>query len=167
MASSYRGSLRLRSSRSPIPSVGSPRRDALAASYSPRPRSIQPHPRWPAYEEPTIETRSVLSTLEHGLNGPERLADPVWSNPLILRRTDINYPWQARALQEQGVVQLRMRIAVDGSPRDVAVEISSGHPRLDQAALTAVRHWQFKPLMRDGAPVEAWARLPIAFRLAD
>jgi len=101
------------------------------------------------------------------LNGPERLADPVWSNPLILRRTDINYPWQARALQEQGVVQLRMRIAVDGSPRDVAVEISSGHPRLDQAALTAVRHWQFKPLMRDGAPVEAWARLPIAFRLAD
>ncbi|HTN42548.1 MAG TPA: energy transducer TonB [Nitrospiria bacterium] len=75
------------------------------------------------------------------------------------------YPATARKLGIQGTVVLRVFISVEGNPAEIRVEKSSGHPVLDQAALTAVKKWRFDPAHEGEAPVAAWVDVPIRFRL--
>jgi protein TonB len=77
------------------------------------------------------------------------------------------YPTLSRRLGEEGTVVLRVQIDSEGLARTVELAQSSGYPRLDQAALEAVRRWRFAPAQRDGRAVEAWVRVPIVFRLQD
>ncbi len=42
---------------------------------------------------------------------------------------------------------------------------SSGHPRLDAAALAALRRARFVPYTEDGRAVAVWAPAPIEFEL--
>jgi protein TonB len=100
----------------------------------------------------------------HGMTEP---AFPTWVRADIRDRTEIEYPRASKILDEQGVVMLSVRIGIDGRPLEIIICASSGHRRLDQAALDAVAHWRFRPVTRDGVPIEAWTRLPIAFRLQD
>jgi len=130
---------------------------------APTPDPTPPGP--PSVDEARIMSPGVARPLNEQQRGPTVAGGPVWSHPQVLSRTDVEYPWRARMLEEEGVVELAIRIGVDGSPREIRVARSSGHAQLDAAACSAVTHWQFRPLMRDGSPVEAWARLPITFRL--
>ena len=67
----------------------------------------------------------------------------------------------------EGVVLLDVLVAPDGHAADVRVARSSGHPALDESALTTVRErWRFVPARRDGVPVESRVTVPIRFRLA-
>jgi len=52
-----------------------------------------------------------------------------------------------------GVVTIGMHVGVDGSPHDLKV-LSSPNPKLDKAALDAVRRWKFNPASCEGAPVD-------------
>ena len=77
------------------------------------------------------------------------------------------YPIVARRLGMEGVVLLDVLVAPDGHAADVRVARSSGHPALDESALTTVRErWRFVPARRDGVPVESRVTVPIRFRLA-
>jgi protein TonB len=82
-----------------------------------------------------------------------------------LRTPAPRYPEAARRSGEQGMVTLRVRVAVDGSASRVRVEKSSGSPDLDAAALEAVKAWRFTPARRGADPVESWMLVPIVFRL--
>jgi protein TonB len=42
---------------------------------------------------------------------------------------------------------------------------SSGHPRLDEAALDAVRRWRYVPARRGDEPIPFWYVQPVDFRL--
>jgi protein TonB len=42
---------------------------------------------------------------------------------------------------------------------------SSGFPRLDEAAMAAIRKWSFKPAIRSSQPVQSWTRVQVAFKL--
>lgn len=75
------------------------------------------------------------------------------------------YPNMSRRLREVGTVQLRVRVSISGQPLEIQLAKSSGYARLDEAALTAVKKWTFQPASRSGAPVEAWALVPIEFSL--
>ena len=57
-------------------------------------------------------------------------------------------------------------VGVDGLPKDVKVEKSSGHRDLDRAAMEAVRKYRFNPEIRNGKKVEGYARVPITFNLS-
>jgi protein TonB len=46
----------------------------------------------------------------------------------------IEVPLASRRLGEQGLVQLRVLVGVDGLPRQVSVQRSSGFARLDEQA---------------------------------
>jgi len=48
---------------------------------------------------------------------------------------------------------------------EVSVLESSGYPELDQAARHEVHSWKFSPALQKGAPVAAWATLPVVFGL--
>ncbi|MDM0011255.1 energy transducer TonB [Variovorax sp. J22P168] len=73
------------------------------------------------------------------------------------------YPSESKMNNEQGTVLLRVLTGADGRPTRVEVQKSSGFVRLDQAAVEAVRRWQFKPLPQDGTVT--WREVPISFRL--
>jgi protein TonB len=75
------------------------------------------------------------------------------------------YPERAREHGEQGRVTIRVNVSADGTPLDVDVLATSGHPSLDSAALSAVRRWRFIPATQAGVPVQAMAEVPIRFQL--
>ncbi len=75
------------------------------------------------------------------------------------------YPPESSRLGEQGVVLLRMLIGADGLVQAVQVLQTSGYPRLDQTARTAIARWRFTPAMENGQPVESVQDLPVHFRL--
>ncbi|HEV8688742.1 MAG TPA: energy transducer TonB, partial [Ideonella sp.] len=75
------------------------------------------------------------------------------------------YPRASRRQGEQGEVLLKVEIGADGRARQVLVSRSSGHPRLDDAALAAVRAARFKPYTENGVPQVVWTTVPIQFEL--
>lgn len=75
------------------------------------------------------------------------------------------YPPLSRRLREQGLVLLKVKVRADGSADSVLIERASGSARLDDAALSAVKRWQFVPAKRGNEPVESWVLVPIEFEL--
>jgi protein TonB len=74
------------------------------------------------------------------------------------------YPDAARAAGVQGLVILEAIIDRDGNVRDVSVLRSV--PQLDQAAIDAVRQWQFTPTLLNTVPVEVIMTVTVNFSLA-
>lgn len=63
------------------------------------------------------------------------------------------YPPLSIELGEAGAVGLRVAVGADGRAQEVSVARSSGFPRLDRAALQAVRNWRFRPATRGGEAI--------------
>lgn len=80
-------------------------------------------------------------------------------------RTPPAYPATARRLGEEGTVVLRVELDETGAVAAPRVATGSGHARLDEAALTAVKTWRCRPALRDGRPVRALALQPFKFVL--
>ncbi len=74
------------------------------------------------------------------------------------------YPDNLLKTQQQGNVLIIGRIDTQGRVRDPLV-VSATQAGFRQAALDAVRQWQFKPAMREGKPVEVFANIAVRFRL--
>ena len=83
----------------------------------------------------------------------------------VTRRVEPVYPPASRRLDEQGAVRLRVLVDERGRPREVQIAKSSGFDRLDEAAVTAVRRWQFSPAMRESRAVTAWTQVNVLFQL--
>ncbi len=75
------------------------------------------------------------------------------------------YPPMSRRLNEEGKVLLRVHVGADGNALEVEVKQSSGFPRLDAAARSAVSRWRFVPARRGSDAVDAWVAVPIVFSL--
>jgi TonB family protein len=71
------------------------------------------------------------------------------------------YPEAARAAGIEGQVMVQAFVGKDGLVKDVRVVKSI--PQLDDAAVTAVRQWRFKPALSEGAPAEVWVAVPVQF----
>jgi len=75
------------------------------------------------------------------------------------------YPLASRRYGEQGKVLLRVYVSAAGLAEKIEVKVSSGYPRLDQAATDAVSRWRFVPARRGDQAVAAWVQVPINFQL--
>lgn len=75
------------------------------------------------------------------------------------------YPALSRRLRETGTVVLEVELDESGHVAAIHVDRSSGHARLDEAALSAVRRWRCQPAQRNGVPIRGVARQPIRFVL--
>lgn len=75
------------------------------------------------------------------------------------------YPGASKRFREEGSVQLRVFVNESGAATTVEIFRSSGFPRLDQAAQTAVAAWRFTPAKRGDLRVAAWVIVPITFNL--
>ncbi|MEW5837076.1 MAG: M56 family metallopeptidase [Pseudomonadota bacterium] len=78
------------------------------------------------------------------------------------------YPAASISNQEQGTVVLNVLVNPDGSVKQVdydpkASTTTSGN--LIAAASEAAMRWRFHPALRDGQPIESYARVPVEFSL--
>ena len=86
--------------------------------------------------------------------------------PRILRQTEPAYPESLRQQRIEGRVAVRMLVLEDGSVGDANVVSSSGYGEMDEAALDAVRQWQFVPARQEGgSAVRCRTTLSVSFRL--
>ena len=74
------------------------------------------------------------------------------------------YPVDAQAARIQGIVIIEAIIDRDGYVRDAKVLRSVA--MLDDAAITAVRQWQFTPTLLNGVPVEVVMTVTVNFTLS-
>jgi protein TonB len=75
------------------------------------------------------------------------------------------YPSASKRLEEEGTVQLKFLVGVDGRVIESAIEKSSGFRRLDEAARAGLSKCQFKPGTVDGKPQQSWASMKYTWRL--
>jgi periplasmic protein TonB len=108
---------------------------------------------------PTAASSAIASTVSSESVVPPSFSAGYLDNPAPV------YPSAARRLREQGRVLLLVDVAPDGLPRQVNLAASSGSPRLDEAALAAVRQWRFVPARRGTTAVPAQVLVPIIFGL--
>src|SRR5258708_3219346 len=62
------------------------------------------------------------------------------------------YPARSRRAGEKGTVTVSVLIDATGRPTEVSVQGSSGHPALDESAVSAVRAARFRPYSEGGIP---------------
>ena len=83
----------------------------------------------------------------------------------VKRQIDPLYPPSARRLDQEGTVRVRILVDERGRASDVQVARSSGYDSLDDAAVSAVRRWQFIPATENSRAVSAWTEVSVVFRL--
>ena len=134
----------------PLPEVVLPP-DVLAARApapdAPRPDDASPPPT--DASAPGADSAAVIAPEPSATNRPPR------------------YPTLSRRLGEQGEVVIRALVGEDGRVLEAEVAQSSGHTRLDEAALAAVRAWLFSPATRAGRPVVHPLEIPVLFELQE
>jgi len=75
------------------------------------------------------------------------------------------YPPASVRRGEEGLVIVEAHVSATGWVTEARVVRSSSYPRLDRAALKAVRGARFAPARRAGRPVDSWVKVPIRFVL--
>jgi protein TonB len=73
------------------------------------------------------------------------------------------YPEDARLGRISGTVRLHVIIGTDGTMKQL--EVISGHPMLQKAALDAVRQWRYQQTLLNGEPVEVDTTIDVIFSL--
>ena len=76
-----------------------------------------------------------------------------------------SYPKQSLRLGEQGKTVLLVELDELGQVANVVVKTKSGFPRLDEAAVNAVKSWRCTPAKRNGVAVRSVALQPFNFAL--
>lgn len=94
--------------------------------------------------------------------GPIRVGGNVQAARIVNRVQPV-YPPLARQTRISGTVRLHAIISKDGTIQQL--EVLSGHPLLQQAALDAVRQWRYQPTLLNGEPVEVDTTIDVIFSL--
>ncbi len=117
---------------------------------------------------PAISGSKPDSPLVAVLSAPT--APPRWviasSSPIpakLLHKVDPVYPTTAVARRIEGKVLLHAIVSHKGTVQ--AVTVLRGNDLLAQAAVHAVKQWQYSPAQVDGQPVDAEANITISFSL--
>lgn len=123
--------------------------------------------------EPTILNGKAVPvimtvTARFTLTPPQPAVEPVRVGgaikpPTQVKRVNPVYPADAQAAGISGTVILDVTIGVDGTVTDVRVLRSI--PKLDQAAVDAVRQWVYAPTLRDNVAIPVITTVAVQFTL--
>jgi TonB family protein len=83
--------------------------------------------------------------------------------PKKIKNVDPVYPATAQQARIQGEVAIEATVGIDGKVSDASVIASI--PQLDDAALTAVRQWEYTPATVDGVPTAVKMTVKVKFAL--
>jgi periplasmic protein TonB len=121
-----------------------------------------------------IPVGTIPGDVEHVLAPPPVIAkapvvEPVKiggtiRQPLKVHNVDPVYPTLAQAARVQGIVIIEATLSPDGQVSNARILRSI--PLLDQAALEAVRQWQYTPTLLNGVPVPVIMTITVMFTLS-
>jgi protein TonB len=117
---------------------------------------------------PTAVSSTVVSlpyTPQVAATGPQPVLLTGELSVSCTERTPPVYPKQSLRLGEQGKTVLLVELDELGRVANVVVKTKSGFPRLDEAAVNAVKGWHCTPAKRNGAAVRSIALQPFNFAL--
>ena len=83
--------------------------------------------------------------------------------PEAIERTVPEFPLTARQAGVSGTVMVQVLVLADGTVGDTHVIKSI--PPLDDAAVSCVRKWKFKPAQNDKGATPVWVAIPVTFTL--
>jgi protein TonB len=98
---------------------------------------------------------------------PPAPVTPPRSDAAYLNNPRPPYPLAARRRGDQGTVLVWVMVSAEGLATRVRLEKSSGHPALDESALTTIRTWRFVPAQQGGQAIEAPYLVPVPFKIVD
>jgi len=132
----------------------------------PQPEKPKPPPPKPVQKRPPTPQAPVETQ-------PQQAAPAAPAAPKTISASQLGYlvppnpiyPARSRKVGEEGKVMVRVLVDVTGRPAQVSMQTSSGHPELDQSALSAVRAAQFRPYSEGGIAQAVWVLVPINFVL--
>ena len=102
------------------------------------------------------------SVVREPVSGPLRVSGMV-EEGLLIHRTIPAYPPMGLAARVEGTVVLQATIARDGTIANL--HVISGPLMLQQAALSAVQQWRYRPYLLSGEPVEVETTVNVIFKL--
>ena len=141
---------------------------------TPAPPRITPSAQVPTPEIPvTVAPSANTVTVAPSAPAPLAPAAPAARSEAVRTAAVVNsaqcekpeYPSASRRMEEEGTVQLRFLVGVDGKVIQAEIEKSSGYKRLDEAARAGLARCQFRPATVDGKPEQAWASMRYTWRL--
>jgi TonB family protein len=83
--------------------------------------------------------------------------------PVMIRRVSPEYPGDAQDAAAEEVVVVNARIATDGSVKETTV-VPPAHPGFAEAAVDAIRQWQYDETLLNCTPVEVLMKVTARFR---
>jgi hypothetical protein len=83
---------------------------------------------------------------------------------MLVKKQQPIYPQDAKDARVQGTVVLQAVIGMDGGIHELKV-ISGSWPSLIAASLWAVSHWEYRPYLLDGEPVEVDTTINVVYSL--
>jgi protein TonB len=140
----------------PTPSVRTPTTTSVSPTPAPSvrtpPAPVSVRPRTPSSPVTPVERPERPVRYTNALPKPRKTHDvaPV-------------YPSAARAARIQGVVVIEATI--DAAGRVQSVKVIRSVPMLDQAAIDAVRQWQYAPTLINGVPTPVILTVTVSFTL--
>jgi protein TonB len=161
----------------PAPREAAPPRGNPDAAPTEAPSEIRPEPPAPIDTLPTAVHTGVLPGVESFdtvVGEPPPPPPPVEQAPIRIMGGNLRapkkvrdappvYPAIAQAARVEGIVILEATIDVNGQVREARVLRSI--PLLDEAALAAVRQWEYTPTLLNGRAVPVVMTVTVAFSL--
>jgi TonB family protein len=89
------------------------------------------------------------------------------TGPLILQSVTPGFPMKALADRVEGFVTVKFIVSKDGDVKDPQVTESVPTGYFEDAAITALQKYKFKPAMENGFPVEYTIEWPFFFKFPD
>jgi protein TonB len=129
--------------------------------------------RWGADPKDILAVQQTVAVPKPATGGPTRSAAAaagltpaqLAANLKRLKYVPPEFPSKALTQRVGGSVTIEYIVDTNGDPRDVRVVEATPPGVFDRAAITAVKHWHYEPVVANGAPVEVPVRTAIRFEL--
>jgi protein TonB len=129
--------------------------------------------RWGADPKDILAVQQTVAVPRPATGGPTRSAAAasgltpaqLAANLKRLKYVPPEFPSKALTQRVSGSVTIEYIVDTNGDPRDVRVVEASPPGVFDHAAIAAVKHWHYEPVVANGAPVEVPVRTAIRFEL--
>ncbi|VWC41407.1 TonB family protein [Burkholderia arboris] len=149
----------------PVPKVAKPTPQPVTPSPTPSPTPA------PAAADPTPAPAAPAPAAPAATPAPARETMQV-SAPKNVPTLQCNfvkpdYPSMSRRRGESGTAYVHFVVGVTGKIESIDLQKSSGYPRLDDAALDAMRSTTCRPYIENGQAIRAARTQPYSFGLTD
>jgi TonB family protein len=120
-------------------------------------------------EKLTVHTEAPVKVVEKKVEVRVPVRQRLSQAPALSKAENCRdrYPLISRLFGDEGTTELAFTVLADGRVDGIKVAKTSGSDRLDDAATDCVRHWRYRPGIKDDVLVDSPMRVSVAWSLDD